>query len=113
MIPFYDNVDIEPDENGWVDVDRIYCFQWDEFAPPDFGKLRAAFESLPQSVTHDNHNCHWWYSDREDLEAGYLSSGIEPSGLQVIGSLSFGDWRKWDSEFQQHAADLPVREKSR
>jgi hypothetical protein len=72
MIPFYDNKALDPDEDGWVDVERIYLFDWDKFDGPLLDRLRAVFATLPQSRKGDTDDCHWWYSDREDIETGCL-----------------------------------------
>jgi hypothetical protein len=109
MIPFYDNKLLEPAEDGWVDVERIYCFDWDAFDETLMERLRAIFVALPQSRKHDAHDCHWWYSDREDIENGYLTAGVEPPGLQVFGSLPLATWREWDRAFQAQAVGFPVR----
>jgi hypothetical protein len=58
MIPFYDNILVEPDEDGWVDVERIYCFDWDAFDLSLMDRLRAIFDTLPESKKHDVHDCH-------------------------------------------------------
>lgn len=29
MMPFYDNMRLEADKDGWVDVERIYCRDWE------------------------------------------------------------------------------------
>jgi hypothetical protein len=110
MIPFYDNKDLDPDADGWVDVERIYCFDWNKFDQPLMDRLRTIFATLPQSKKHDRQDCHWWYSDREDIERGYLTAGPEPPGLHVFGSLQFKVWEEWDQAFQAAATGLPVRD---
>jgi hypothetical protein len=108
-IQFYDEWDATPDQDGWVDIDRIYCFDWNAFDAGLFERLRRVFRSLPRSEGDDAHGCHWWYSNREDLANGYLTAGVEPPGLQVFGTLPVGTWHDWDAAFQIAAADLPCR----
>jgi hypothetical protein len=109
-VPFYDTKPLEPSDDGWVDVERIYCFDWDAFDRALMDRLRDIFRELPQSRTHDHDDCHWWYSDREDIDQGYLTAGVEPPGLQVFGTLPLALWEAWDREFQTRATGLPVRD---
>lgn len=109
-IPFYDNKPLEASEDGWVDVERIYCFDWDAFDRALMDRLRAVFRTLPHSTKHDANDCHWWYSDWEDTENGYLTAGVEPPGLQVFGALPQKTWDEWDHQFQVQATGLPVRD---
>jgi len=109
MIPFYDNNPPEPGDDGWVDVERIYCFDWDAFDATLMDRLREIFTTLPQSRKHDANDCHWWYSDRENIGDGYLTAGVEPPGLQVFGTLPIETWVEWDQTFQAQTAGLPVR----
>jgi hypothetical protein len=108
-IPYYDNLPLEPSEDGWVDVERIYCFKWDAFDRAQMDHLRAIFGTLPQSKGPDEHDCHWWFSDYDDFDGGYLTAGVEPPGLQVFGSLPVPSWEEWDRALQAGAAGLPVR----
>ncbi|MEZ6143003.1 MAG: hypothetical protein R3B84_20760 [Zavarzinella sp.] len=98
--------------DGWLDIERIYCFDWDAFDRDDMDRLRAIFASLPQSKKHDAHDCHWWYAEQDDPEHGYLTAGVEPPGLQVFGTLPLREWEAWDRAFQERAAGLPVRQVS-
>lgn len=109
MIPFYDNLLLDPDNEGWVDIERIYCFDWDAFDQQSMDSLRAIFSSFPESKKSDLQDCFWWYSDREDIENGYLTASLEPPGLQVYGALQFDVWQKWDRSFQALVSDLPAR----
>src|SRR5262245_55699361 len=109
-IPYYDCTDPEPMPDGWVDIERIYCFNWDAFDSVDMDRLRAIFVSLPQSKKHDSSDCHWWYAARVDPENAYLTAGVEPPGIHVFGKLPLGEWEAWDRAFQERAAGLPVRQ---
>ena len=108
-VPFYGNIDLEPTADGWLDIERIYCFDWDGFASEQYRRLHAVFASLPGSKGQVPHDCHWWYSDHDDVENGYLTAGVEPPGLQVFGTLRATDWEAWDRQFRQRSDGLPVR----
>lgn len=109
-IPYYDCGETEPAEDGWLDVERIYCFDWDAFDRNDMDKLWAIFALLPHSKGHSDHECPRWYAESDDPENGYLTASVEPSGLQVFGTLPAGEWEAWDREFRQRAVGLPIRQ---
>jgi hypothetical protein len=109
-VPYYDTKPFEPLDDGWVDVERIYCFDWDAFDLALMDRLRDIFHELPQSRRHDSDDCHWWYSDRQDFNKGYLTAGVEPPGLHVFGTLPLALWETWDREFQIRTAGLPFRD---
>ena len=109
MVPFYDNYPLEPDNDGWVDIDRIYCFDWDAFDRHTMDHLWRVFWALPQSGRYDLNRCPWWYSEQEDIDVGYLHGSVEISGLQVYGSLPFETWQEWDRAFQAKVTGFPYR----
>lgn len=108
-IPFYDISADTADEQGWLDIERVYCFDWDAFDLSLMERLRALFESLPKSRKQDAGGCHWWFSDHEDLDNGYLTAGVEPPGLHVFGTLPLSSWLSWDEAFQRAAHGFPCR----
>lgn len=108
-IPYYDCVEIESTPDNWLDIERIYCFDWDAFTREDMERLRSIFALLHQSKLHDAQDCHWWYAERDEPENGYLTAGVEPPGLQVFGTLPLPEWEAWDREFQKLSHGLPVR----
>ena len=108
-LPHYDCADPDPTPEGWLDIVRIYCFDWDAFDRDDMDRLRSILATLPQWKKHDVHDCHWWYAEWDDAEHGYLTAGVEPPGLQVFGTLPLREWEVWDRAFQERAAGLPVR----
>jgi hypothetical protein len=109
-VPFYDCSEHEPTTDGWLDIERIYCLDWDAFSRADMDRLRALFSALPQSKQHDAYGCHWWYADDDDTEGGYLTAGIEPPGLHVFGTLPAREWAAWDRAFQEKAVGFPIRQ---
>lgn len=108
-IPYYDCADMDPTPDGWLDIERVYCFDWDAFGTEDMSRLRSVFEALPGSRKHDPDDCHWWFADHADVEGGYLTAGIEPPGLQVFGTLPVEEWIGWEREFRRLADGFPVR----
>lgn len=109
MTPYYDNLSMEPDSEGWVDFERIYCFAWDDFDNDAMDRLWTLIRTIPRFVTQSSDGCYWWYSDREDVETGYLTVGVELPGLQVFGTLPLSCWESWQHEFQHRVTGFPVR----
>lgn len=108
MIPFYDNYPPEPDADGWVDIERIYCFDWDAFDKALWDSMAERVASLPE---YRSSASGWaWFSDHEDIENGYLHASVEPPGLQIYGTLKLETWQEWDRLFQAAAAGLPARD---
>lgn len=107
-VPFYDVSPLETSD-GWIDVERTYCFDWDAFDSESIDRLQVIFRGLPQSRQHDEDGCHWWFSDHEDPENGYLTAGMEPPGLQVFGTLPLATWQECDRAFQAACSGLPFR----
>jgi hypothetical protein len=108
MIPFYDNYPQEPDADGWIDIERIYCFDWDAFDKALFDALVARFAKLPEPRSGAKGLA--WYSEDEDIKNGYLHASVETPGLQVYGTLPLKTWQEWDRAFQAAAAGLPARD---
>lgn len=102
MAWFYDCKPLELGDDGWVDVERIYCLEVDSVDEQLLDRLRMIFDGLPGSVKQDADGCHWWYSDWEDIENGYLTAGIEPPGLQVFGTLPLTTWQEWDKREKRY-----------
>jgi len=108
MIVFYDNRPLEPDNEGFVDVERIYCFDWDSFDKPLFDLLMARCAELPEPKSRTSGLA--WYSEEEDIEYGYLHASVEIPGLQVYGTLKLNAWQEWDRTFQSLVDGLPMRD---
>ena len=108
MLEFYDLKPLELSDE-WLDIERMYCFDWDKFDRVLLDRLNTIFAMLPNSIKCDAHGCPWWYSDSEDIENGYLTASIEPPGLQVFGTLKPQVWQHWEREFHCRVSDLPFR----
>jgi hypothetical protein len=102
-------VDADPDDPDWYDIERVYCFDWDAFTDADWQTLQAIFRALPESRGDDPASCPRWFSRVDDANNGYLTGSVEPPGMHVFGTLRFGDWQRWDREFQARIAGLPFR----
>jgi hypothetical protein len=105
-IPFYDNLD-DDGRSGLVEIDRIYCFAFDRFSEADWAVLDRVYRALPEFVGYDP--IPRWFSASE-AAAPYLWASVEPSGLQVAGTLPSPDWHGWDEQFRRGAQGLPSRE---
>ena len=106
---WYDNA-IEPDpaDPSWLDIERIYCFDWDAFTDSDWKQLGSIYSLLPGYES----NCTdlpRWFSPVDDPQGGYLWASVEPPGLQVAGTLHKESWLDWDKRFRGAIEALPFR----
>jgi hypothetical protein len=107
-VPFYDNLEATPIDglSCLVEVERIYCLNWDGFDDDHWQALTRVYEGLPGAVRYQD--VPWWFGDDEDLPP-FLWASVEPPGLQVYGVLPEADWWAWDEHFRVAAAGLPCR----
>jgi hypothetical protein len=105
-VPFYDNSD-DDGRSGTIEIDRIYCFDFDRFTEAEWAELDRVYRGLPRFVRYDP--LPRWFSDTE-LAAPYLWASVEPPGLQVAGVLPLTDWHTWDERFRAGIMDLPSYE---
>ncbi len=106
---WYDNaMNPDPQASEWLDIERIYCFDWDGFSDQDWHSLNEIYLGLPYYMGSDE-GFHRWFSRLDDQHNGYLWESVEPPGLQIAGALKQSDWLEWDSLFQKETAALPSR----
>jgi hypothetical protein len=105
---FYDNLEPTPiDESvGTFELERNYCFEWNEFDKYHWQKLSEIYEKLPGKVRYAD--VPWWFGYTEESST-FLWASVEPSGLQVYGVLIMEDWLAWDSQFRSASIDLPMQ----
>ena len=107
---WYDNaMDADPDDPGWLDIERVYCLDWDAFRDADWDRLRNIYSQLPGYRTNTRDSFPRWFSDTDDPTQGYLWASVEPPGLQVAGTLRRTDWDVWHERFSSQIEDLPRR----
>lgn len=105
---YYDNLaptQIE-DAPGFIEVERIYCFDWDRFSDRHWDALGGVYEALPGDVRH--RDVPWWFGEDEESQP-FLWASVEPPGLQVYGVLLETDWLLWDEAFRSAVDGLPMR----
>ncbi len=108
---FYDFAEPHQFENGFVEVERVYCLDWDAFHANDWRALEEAERSLPGwigPVPERADQCPYWFGTDEE-RGSYVWASVEPPGLQVVGFLPEADWRRWDEAFRQATTNLPWR----
>jgi hypothetical protein len=89
------------DRPGFVQVHRIYCFDF-YTSEPEPAELERIFESLPGY--RRDHGWKWF----EESTSG-LSASSDFNGLTVVGIIRDADWRAWDKAFQARAKHLPMQ----
>jgi hypothetical protein len=109
-VVFYDNLQAIPlpDEPELVEVERIYCVQFDRFSEDDWTRLDQIYRDLPGAYRENK--IPFWYGDSEEAPV-HLSASVEPPGIQVYGIIPLEQWKLWDAAFQKALAEstLPFR----
>ncbi len=101
---YYDNTNIESDQNSVVIIDRVYCLDFDKFDDANWSKLGEIYNLLPHKI--DTHLPCWFGIEGENQF--YLCASVEPSGLQIFGELKECDWIKWESVFNKYLHMFPL-----
>jgi hypothetical protein len=108
---YYDNDEEPPagddDAETWLAVERIYGLDWHRFTPGDWDRLALIYPALPGRLPETPRTAQWFSTDQDT--ALHLWASVEPPGLQVVGILTAGLWRDWDTHFRHAvlAAGLP------
>lgn len=109
-VVYYDNLEASPadDAPGHVEVERIYCFDWDRFHNSHWQSLAQIYDLLPGVASYPDGGVPWWFG--HDVNSPpFLWASVEPSGLQVYDVLAIAEWVAWDSLFRVVAGELPMR----
>ena len=102
---YYDAQPIDPDDSV-IDIDRIYCLDWDAWTAEHRVALEAIYPELPGWVGYDNGPCWFGFESTDDL---FLWASMEPPGLQVAGVVNRADWRAWHEAFLKRTSHLLYR----
>jgi hypothetical protein len=97
-----------PANEGAVPIERVYCLRLSEFDPAQWERLQRLYESLPGWAGTGQHGCPCWFGTTE--HPPFLMASVEPSGLQVTGSLPSADWSQWHNAFLDGLPGLPLFE---
>lgn len=109
MAIFYDNdASYLPTSPTAAPVERVYCLRFNEFKPEHWERLQRIYESLPGWAGVGEHGCPCWFGSSSSPP--FLVASVEPSGLQVSGSLPERDWSRWHDVFLASLAALPTFE---
>jgi len=104
---YYDNIEVQPDIHGNVDIDRVYCLDFHQFDEATWQRLSAVYRLLPKPIIKDGTTQSMWFGE-EDASEYYLWASVEPSGLQIAGYLKMSDWQAWEQIFQKHLTQFPL-----
>lgn len=110
---FYENIfDVCESNPELILVDVVYCLDFKVFTPDHWKTLGEIYRGLPGwcgcDTTSAVHLPSWFGSNEE--ESPHLSASVEPSGLQISGTLGIDEWLNWDEEFKKQACVLPTFE---
>ncbi|MFL0267943.1 hypothetical protein [Candidatus Clostridium radicumherbarum] len=105
-ISYYDNNEIEHNEFGTINIDRVYCLDFNKFSNNEWTALADIYRKLPNQVVEGNIEQQMWFGT-EGVSEFYLWSSVEPSGLQVVGHLKERDWKHWEKLFHESIGQFP------
>ncbi|ERI91038.1 hypothetical protein HMPREF1982_03403 [Clostridiales bacterium oral taxon 876 str. F0540] len=105
-ISYYDNNEIEYNEFGVLNIDRVYCLDFNNFSNDDWSVLADIYRKLPNQIILDNMEQQMWFGTEGGSEF-YLWSSVEPSGLQIVGHLREHDWKHWEKLFHEKIERFP------
>jgi hypothetical protein len=108
-IVFYDNQEVEHNDSGVLDIDRVYCLDFNNFTKDDWSVLGGIYSKLPNQIIENNIGQQMWFGI-EDSSEFYLWASAEPSGLQVVGDLREHDWKQWEKLFHDRIEHFPFFE---
>jgi len=104
MSIYYDNNDLSP--AGTVDIDRVYCLRFNEFTEQHWATLGQIYTALPGWIGPGLDNCPCWFG--ASVGQPYIVASVEPSGLQITGTLPRGDFDRWHDTFLPRLTELPT-----
>jgi len=94
---------------SFFDIERVYCFDWEQFTENQWDDLVSIYQQLPGWQTHANLALPYWFGI-DDQTPPHLWASFEPSGLQVSGMLLRDVWTTWDTLFRARSQALPKRQ---
>lgn len=105
---YYDNRDPGPEDgSGYVQVERVYCLDFDSFSDGDWENLAKAYKQLPEPMASTD--IARWFG-RDETHPPFLWASVEPAGLEVAGTLPLRNWLRWDTMFRTLLEGLPMFE---
>jgi len=114
---FYDNrFEIHPNLEEVVVVERVYCLPVLHYSEEESDRFGFILRNLPgflgNGITPFTQCLPYWFGyelsdNHEDESWIYLTASVEPSGLQVLGTLPFSNWLNWTQIFEEQAVHLP------
>lgn len=107
IICFYDNSEIKDEPT--INIDRVYCLDFDKFTNDSWDRLAEIYSLLPSQIIMNHIGQPCWFGEEGKTDF-FLWASVEPSGLQIAGTLRSGDWNEWEGKFNKYIAVLPFFE---
>ena len=90
-------------------INRTYTIDATQMTDTQWTALDQVYRSLPGFAGYPPpDHCPVWFGpvpeDEQTTGIPYLWASVEPSGLQVAGSLSAAVWAAWEAQFLQAAS---------
>lgn len=109
---YYNEMEVYSDNPEFMRIDRLYCFNLDDFTEDEDNSLIRILNALPgdyrlSEETEDEEPYPYWFGTDVDNPPYLYCSYESPWGLQVVGVLKEADWLVWDSAFLEQTQHLP------
>ena len=103
---YYELTDPKAVPNGMVEVDRMYCFDFDNFGDAEWERLTTIINDLPEHQPISGDGCPWWFGSNSSVPP-YLVASVEPTGWLVQGVIPEDAWVSWHTQLQSVVSGLP------
>lgn len=107
IICFYDNSEIM--EEPIVQIDRVYCLDFNQFTNDSWDRLAAIYSLLPSQICINKIGQPCWFGEEGKTDY-FLWASVELSGLQIAGILKSSDWNEWECRFNELVSVFPFFE---
>ncbi|MCU0444643.1 MAG: hypothetical protein MUE85_06960 [Microscillaceae bacterium] len=84
--------------DNWLEIERLYAFDWQKFQVQDWQALHETYQNLPHFLGYDTLP-HWFGKSSHSLP--HLWASVVPKGLLVSGILPLKDWLLWENIWQE------------
>lgn len=64
--------------------------------------VRTVYQAMPGWQGFDKRGFPYWFGTEKDEK--WISTSIEPSGLQILGRMEVQEWNEWTERFKEIAS---------
>jgi hypothetical protein len=87
-----------------MDRNITFNISYTVMSDEQWSKLEKVYTSLPGWMGFGSDGCPTWFG-REGKDPEFLWGSVEPSGLQITGTLNDQKWLDWRAQFERKARE--------